>query len=218
MMDELELLKKDWQKKGDQLPRLSYNEIYTMLWKKSSSIVKWIFYISIIELVFWIVLAILPFFIDPFQEKLGNMDDAFPQTFMIITNTLSFGIILTFIYFLYKAYRGISVVDNVKSLMESILRTRKIVQYYVGYNLIMALIATMYTVYHTLTYDEKVIQVFQTVKNEGSELKFWLLGALFVVLGMLLVVGFIWLFYRLIYGFLLRKLNHNYKELKKLEV
>ena len=52
MMDELELLKKDWQKKEKDLPKLSYDDIYKMIWKKSSSFVKWIFYISIIEFVF----------------------------------------------------------------------------------------------------------------------------------------------------------------------
>ena len=60
-MDELELLKKDWQKKDEHLPKLSYNEIYTMIWKKSSSIVKWIFYISIMEFVFWIAIILLQF-------------------------------------------------------------------------------------------------------------------------------------------------------------
>ncbi len=218
MMDELELLKKDWQKKEEHLPKLSYKEIYTMIWKKSSSIVKWIFYISIIELLFWIALNAAPFFIDSYQEKLGGVENGVTQTFIVVTNTFSFVIIAVFIYFLYKAYRGISVVDNVKSLMESILRTRKIVQYYVGFNLIMAVLITIYTIYDMFTHDEKVMKLFQTIKEEGSELKFWLLGAVIVVLGMVLVVGFIWLFYRLIYGFLLRKLNQNYKELKKLEV
>ena len=218
MMDELELLKKDWQKKEEHLPKLSYKEIYTMIWKKSSSIVKWIFYISIIELLFWIVLNAAPFFIDSYQENLGGVENGVTQTFIVVTNTFSFVIIAVFIYFLYKAYRGISVVDNVKSLMESILRTRKIVQYYVGFNLIMAVLITIYTIYDMFTHDEKVMKLFQTIKEEGSELKFWLLGAVIVVLGMVLVVGFIWLFYRLIYGFLLRKLNQNYKELKKLEV
>jgi len=218
MMDELELLKKDWQKKEEQLPKLSYNEIYTMIWKKSSSIVKWIFYISLIELVFWIVLNAAPFFMDSYKEKLGEINDTFSVTFMVVSTTITFGIIFIFIYFLYKAYRGISVVDNVKSLMESILRTRKIVQYYVGYNLVMAVLVTIYTIYHLFTHDEKVMQLFQTIREEGSELKFWLIGTVIVVLGMIAVVGFIWLFYRLIYGFLLRKLNHNYKELKKLEI
>jgi len=197
---------------------LSYKEIYTMIWKKSSSIVKWIFYISIIELLFWIVLNAAPLFIDSYQENLGDVQNSVTQTFIIITNTFSFIIIAIFIYFLYKAYRRISVVDNVKSLMESILRTRKIVQYYVGFNLVMAVLITTYTIYDMFTNDERVMKLFQTIKEEGSELKFWLLGAVIVVLGMVLVVGFIWLFYRLIYGFLLRKLNHNYKELKKLEV
>ena len=52
-MDELDLLKKDWQKEDSRYPKLSYNEIYGMILKKSSSIVKWIFIISIIEFVFW---------------------------------------------------------------------------------------------------------------------------------------------------------------------
>ena len=42
MLDELELLKKDWQKREANLPKLSYEEIYPMIKKKSSSIVKWI--------------------------------------------------------------------------------------------------------------------------------------------------------------------------------
>ena len=48
-MDELELLKKDWRQREEHLPRLTYEEIYKMIWKKSSSLVRWIFYISIIE-------------------------------------------------------------------------------------------------------------------------------------------------------------------------
>ena len=48
-MDELDLLKKDWKKQDKSLPHLSYDELYKMIWKRSSSIVKWIFIISIIE-------------------------------------------------------------------------------------------------------------------------------------------------------------------------
>ena len=38
MVDELELLKKDWQKREVDLPKLSYEQIYPMTKKKSSSI------------------------------------------------------------------------------------------------------------------------------------------------------------------------------------
>ena len=37
-MDELELLKKDWKKKESSYPKLTYNEIYKLIHKKSSSI------------------------------------------------------------------------------------------------------------------------------------------------------------------------------------
>ena len=218
MMDELELLKKDWQQKEEQLPKLSYNEIYTMIWKKSSSIVKWIFYVSIAELIFWIILAILPFLFTDFQEILSGIDDGFTKTFMWVSNTITFGIILTFIYFLYNAYRSITVVDNVKSLMESILRTRKIVKYYVGYNVIMAILVFTYSIYHVLTHDENAKQLLKGIREDDSEFKFWIIVVFISALGIMLMVGFIWLFYRLIYGFLLKKLNRNYKELKRLEI
>ena len=39
-----------------------------------------------------------------------------------------------------------------------------------------------------------------------------------VIFTIVLFVGFFWLFYRLIYGTLLRKLNANYKELKKIDL
>ena len=51
-MDELDLLKKDWNKETKD-SRLTAKEIYPMLLKKSSSIVKTLFYISVAELVFW---------------------------------------------------------------------------------------------------------------------------------------------------------------------
>ncbi len=53
-MDELDLLKKDWNKGDSKYPKLSYNEIYKMILKKSSSIVKWIFIISLLEFGFWL--------------------------------------------------------------------------------------------------------------------------------------------------------------------
>ena len=51
-MKELERLKKDWNK-NQNFPELSKEEIYKFLHKKSSSIVKWIFIISLLEFGFW---------------------------------------------------------------------------------------------------------------------------------------------------------------------
>ena len=46
------------------------------------------------------------------------------------------------------------------------------------------------------------------------------MNSLYAVL-IVITIGFtliIWLFYKLIYGFLLKRLNRNYQELKKLEI
>ena len=58
-MDELELLKKDWKNNNAQFKQVSENEIYGMLHKSSSSIVKWIFIISILEIILWTSLGFL---------------------------------------------------------------------------------------------------------------------------------------------------------------
>ena len=55
-MDKLDKLKENWQSEEHELPKVSFDKIYKMLLKKSSSIVKWIFVISVIELLFWISL------------------------------------------------------------------------------------------------------------------------------------------------------------------
>ena len=217
-MDELELLKKDWQNKDEQLPKLSYNEIYTMIWKKSSSIVKWIFYISLIELVFWVILNAAPFFMDNYAQGVNQLDVGYTQTFVIVSSIIAFGVIFIFIYYLFRAYKSISVADNVRKLMESILRTRKIVHYYVAYNVIVMVLVTIYALVNAFNKDERMIRILESASEDGSQFKLWLIMGGIIMVGLVLTVGFIWLFYQLIYGLLLKKLNKNHQELKKLEI
>ncbi len=49
-MEELDLLKDNWNKNTE--PKFTKEEIYKMILKKSSSSVKWIFIVSIIEMCF----------------------------------------------------------------------------------------------------------------------------------------------------------------------
>ena len=104
-MDELELLKKDWQRKGEKMPRLTYDQIYKMIWKKSSSIVKWIFYISILEFVFWTVINIVATDADYFEE----VRQLHMYEIDIILNVISYTILIYFMYRFYRNYRKISV-------------------------------------------------------------------------------------------------------------
>lgn len=209
-MDELELLKKDWQKEDTNYPKLSINEIYSLLQKKSSSLVKWLFYISVAELVFWILINTIPYFNS--EEYRARLDAIYGHESLFIGLTIfSYAIILIFIYLLYKSYKSITTTDNAKKLMESILKTRKIVKYYVIYNLAMVVLSTIITLsfYNNPESPLKIAEF-----NTSQTLTFFFI--MIVLIGVLLL--FIWLFYRIIYGILLSRLNKNYKELKKLEV
>ena len=57
-MKELDLLKKDWQKNEASFEQVTEKDIYKMIHKKSSSTVKWILILSILELVLWSLLSI----------------------------------------------------------------------------------------------------------------------------------------------------------------
>ena len=134
-MDELELLKRDWNKGTDKFKNYSDSDIYPMLHKKSSSIVKTLFYISVAELVFWLLISYVPY---AFSDKMrARLDESYENPLFVALTVFGFLIIGLFVYLLYKSHKSISTTDNAKKLMESILRTRKVVKYYVLYNLIV---------------------------------------------------------------------------------
>jgi len=214
-MDELDILKKDWQKGTVEYPKLSAKDIYPMLLKKSSSIVKLIFYISIAELVFWILLNSLPFVSDSYRASFDEIQMS--DTLFYGINIVSYGVICIFIYFLYKAYQSISVVDNARELMEKILLTRKIVKYYVLYNLLFIAITSIIIFYYTLNNSPEFSQQLAAVDPADTN-SFWVATIGILALGVIVFGALIWLFYRLIYGILLRRLKLNYNELKKLEI
>lgn len=211
-MDELDILKKDWNKPNTEHKKLSVKDIYPMLQKKSSSIVKMLFYISIAELVFWIVINSLPYFYS--EEYRQKLDAIYTNEYILTTLTfISYAIILIFIYLLYKSYKSISVTDSSKKLMESILKTRKVIKYYVLYNLIMGGVSMVIGFYYALHNDENIVNEMANFGNRQMVIIFTIM-----VLFASIFILIIWLFYKLIYGLLLKRLNKNYSELKKLEV
>ncbi|APX99768.1 hypothetical protein [Lacinutrix venerupis] len=210
-MDELDLLKKHWQKDTVEEKRLSSKELYPMLWKKSSSIVKTLFYISIAELIFWIAITFLPKLSASYRAKVEATH--VNEGLLLGLTILSFTVILIFIYLLYKSYKSISVTDNAKKLMESIISTRKVIKYYVAYNLIMAFVSMVLGSYYATKTDPKLEEVITKLDTSGK-----ITVALIMLVTTIVFVGLIWLFYKLIYGVLMKRLNRNYNELKKMEV
>ncbi|MCD0468971.1 hypothetical protein [Flavobacterium sp. JAS] len=209
-MKELDLLKKDWQKNSDSFQQISETEIYKMIHKKSSSIVKWILIISILEVSFW---TFSNFFIntDDVLQKINHPEIVMALEFLTYFNYV---VVLIFVFIFYKNYKTISTTVATKSLMSAILRTRKTVQYYVWYNLGMIVITAILSFFIAFVYNPDMAFLREKLAINGK--------AMFVTIGILILVilgffGLFWCFYRLIYGTLLRRLHANYKELKKID-
>jgi len=215
-MDELELLKKDWQKKENHVPKLTYDEIHQMTWKKSSSIVKWILIISILEIIVWNML----YFIPSLSEDMKIYDNTLAKDFFVPINVVYYSILLYFIYLFYRRYREISVLDNAKNLMQKIIRTRRTVRNYVIFSLATILVIVGLLILGVFL-DDGLIDNFTNLSEKTStisrdKLKATLIMSL-AIMGIVMTL-FLGGVYYLLYGLLLRKLKANYKELKKLEL
>ena len=201
-MDELELLKRRWQAQESSLPNYKSTEIYEMLHKKSSSIVKWIFLISIFEFIFWIVIE----FIGMSQSVNDSIKELDLQTFYRVTLVVNYVVIIAFIVKFFYNYRQIQTTDTVKSLMKTIVKTRQTVKYYVWFNII----------FFAVTFIVSVIVTLNHLDNINSQ-NFWLSILISIaILGFIILI--IWAFYRLLYGILTKRLLTNYKNLKKIEL
>ena len=204
-MDELELLKKDWKKQEGSFHQISENEIYGMLHKRSSSIVKWILIISVLEFLFLRLLDLSIFLDDEYSNRMKEHHIYDFEKFVTIFN---FVVLLVFIYYFYRNLKAINSSSSVKKLMQDIINTRKIVKYYVWYNLVLVGITSAIVIYSQFMYDKNINHLYDKYQL------FFILGGFFFVIIILLLF---WLFYRLLYGILLRRLQKNYNELQKID-
>src|SRR6478672_12484975 len=117
MMEELDLLKKDWKKNENSYQQISEVDIYKMLHKKSSSIVKWILIISILEVGLWTAISVV-FNTDDYLRK---MHSEYLMDYFKYLNLFNYVVIAVFIFMFYKNYRAISTITSTKQLMKDIL-------------------------------------------------------------------------------------------------
>lgn len=211
-MDELDLLKKDWKKQDDSFQKLSYDEIYKMIHKKSSTIVKWIFIICILEFLFWgFVNLLIPDSYFEIYEKLHL------KTLLNISYIIHYIVVVGFIYLFYKNYNAICVIDSTSLLMKKIIRTRKTVNYYVYYNIIVTIILSIIINFMMFSDTDLLVEVFNPKHLALADDKLFNILLIAQIIGFVVMIGFLLLYYRIIYGILLKKLNKNFKELETLE-
>ena len=214
-MDELELLKKDWEKSTKNYPNLNKQQLCTLIHKRSSSIVKWIFIISVLEFSFWTLCSLMSNFEKARKEfESYNVDSIFYPMVVI-----GYIVIFYFMYLFYKNYRNISTTENIKTLMERIIKTRQTVKYYVIFNLIFMCIAIILSVCLEVTKNPEVLLQVAEIEAKGANgiYIFYFIIVLCTVIALFIMTAVLIVFYYLIYGLLLKRLKSNYKDLKKLE-
>ena len=213
-MDELELLKKDWDKSKKNYPNLSKEEIYNLISKRSSSIVKWIFIISVLEFSLW---TLLSFSFDGSSEAYEKIESYYKFIIYPLAG-INYIVLFGFMYLFYKNYRNISVTENTKVLMERILKTRKTVKQYVIYNITVMYLGIILGVIMDLSSNSETQILISDIKSEGENgiYIFYLIVAVLSLIAMALITILFLGFYYLIYGLLLKRLKINYKELKKI--
>jgi len=211
-MDNLDVLKKEWQSKEQDLPKVSYNDIYKMLLKKSSSIVKWIFVISVAELLFWIGIQ----FLNP-ESNIKIINEMGLQEILTYTNIVHFSIFAIFIYYFYKNFKSIKVTDNTNMLMKNILKTRRTVKYFVYYNVGVFVLSSIVVDIFFFSRSDQLYEIMDFASQGIPQENFASVFIISQVIVGVIVLSLLILFYWLIYGLLLRRLNRNYKELKKMD-
>ena len=204
--------KKVWKNQPEEKNKISALEIYKMTQSKSNSIVKWIFIIGLLEFVFWFAINYLCTkngALEPY-EKLKLI--SFIENF----NYFHYVVVVLFLILFYRNFSLISTVDDTKTLMKNILLVRKTVKWYVYYNLINVVIFTI--ILNILIFNTPDgINILSGLDNESFNqehmMSVFIIAQIVVIAIMILIL---WLFYYLLYGILLKKLNKNYKELTKL--
>ena len=218
MMEELDLLKKDWKKNQNSYQQISETDIYKMLHKKSSSIVKWIFYISLLELSFGFLLNIVMSYTKCDVQTVVYIKKWGIYEAYIAFTVFIYLVVFYFIYKFYLMYKKISVVDSTKQLLTTIINTRRVVKYYVIFNLscfaFIFVTVLSFGLYHG--YIDAMIN--KGIENPVIPMKFIIISIAIIILVTVFLTFLFWLFYRLLYGILLKRLHRNYNELKKIDL
>ena len=211
-MELLENYKKTWENQPEEVNKLSSVDIYKMAHSKSSSIVKWIFIVGVLELAFWAGINLL--IPDSFYKIYEDLNLEKQVSFFMILHYL---VIIVFLYFFYVNYKKISIVENTKNLIQRILNIRNTVKYYVYYNLAIVFLSS-FIINVVLISDSDTLMKIMNPENLPINVNQLIAITIFSqLIAIIIFMVLLWLFYKLIYGILLKKLNKNYKELKKID-
>lgn len=216
---DLDSFKKTWQEQPVK-PKYDNNEILKMLNKKSRNYMKYIFWISVVEFLFFSVLSV--FYLiqsnesDSFLsilEKMGVHRDSQLVTKLdniyLIVKILSLVVTGFFVLKFYQNYRKIKIEEDLKLFIIRIITFKKTVNAFILTNI--GLLLVLMSAFIGFTF--YIINI-QNIKVSNSTLIGFLVG---FIIGTILCVSLIWVYYRLVYGIIMSRLDKNLNQLKEIE-
>ncbi len=216
---DLDSFKETWQQQPVQ-PKYNTSEIESMLNKSSRNYVKYILWISLVEFVLILGANLYYTFLGEDTAdlvsvlgKLGiDNSDQFQNTLTqlyLALKMVSLALTGIFVYLFYQNYRKINVEANLKKLILQIIKFKKTVQLFILANIVLVILFTLILGIFT----------FSVLAQQNIELTNpTIIG---FVTGLLLTMGIsvvlIWIYYRVVYGFILRRLGKNLEQLQNIE-
>lgn len=207
-MNDLDLLKTHWQKDNDYI-KFKKEDIMTMVHKSSSSIVKWIFIITLLEFTIIVALNIASYIKD--SNSYRNSE--------LLLMGLYFIIMIYFMYSFYKHFKQIKNSNNIKQLLKGIISARKQTLYFISTNIIIFILNLVFSfIYGDIIegFKEGYYDASNKIPdslNEFDKIAIYIGTSM----GVIVMLGIVYLYYNLIYLRLTKKLHKNYEELIELE-
>ncbi|MBL4745251.1 MAG: hypothetical protein JKY08_02665 [Flavobacteriaceae bacterium] len=215
---ELDGLKNIWNKQttGDT-DKISTLEIYKMIHAKSSTTVKWIFIISLIELGLGLVIGVFSAFFDSYHTAIEQMKEQKIYSYFEFTSLIIYVVILCFIGMFFYQYKKISVAANINQLMHTIVNTRKVVRYYILFNLSATGIVCATAMLFGISKGYNDAMIADGIQDPHMPFKIWIFASIIMLVVIGLFILILWYIYKLIYGRLLKKLYKNHQELLEMD-
>lgn len=209
-MDELDLLKKNWNQ-PQSYKKYTDNELFKMLKGKSISIAKWVLIIGIIEITVTFLLGygIVLLSSNDTETKLPPIINEAAKIIDYISLIVPFVFLGALLYFNFKIRNE----EQPKKLMERILLTRKLIEWYINLFLIkisLIFILAIGFIGHDIFYNQP--------KLDNGIMLFMITSAIFFI-GILWAIFFFifkYIYRKLIYGKMLKQLKTNYQELSEM--
>lgn len=216
---DIDDLKKSWQ---EQTVTEVYetSEIQAMLNKKSRNYVKYIFWISLAEFIFFAAIGIYTIFSQENNESFLNMmkklglkitsdiEMNFGHLYFVL-KAFSLFITAVFVFLFYRNYKKIKIECNLKNLIVQIIRFKKTVNAFILTNIILLILFTF-----VLTFFIIHMLKSQNIQLANSTVIGFYVGIIISLsFGILLVL----VYYRIVYGIIMRRLGKSLEQLQKIE-